>query len=152
MAKRKTKTDKIEETLDQEILQEAPDAAATTSAPEASEAAAISAAPEAKSQEQRLIFFGRDFLETRFPQALKAIDDIAIDWKAEGEFAALPIPNPTAKALVQEGLQRARKLERELQDFRSEARKTFDVKVAPAAQRVLGNVKGLYSNISRLRH
>jgi hypothetical protein len=166
MAKRKTKTDKLEETLDQEITQTVaatdPQSDGNDVAPSTQTAGSADTQAEASlnagSTEgpQAITFFGRDFLEARFPESLKVIDDIATDWRAQGEFAQLPIPNPTAKALVQEGLVRARKLakqarglEQDLQGLRSEARKAFDGKVAPTAQRVLGNVKGLYSNFSR---
>jgi|GEM_PF-1305010 len=78
---------------------------ATASAAAASEAAAAAA---------RLLSLGRSFLQTRFPESWKRIDTFVQDWEGDGAFRELPIPNPRAKALVQDGLQWTRKWERQV--------------------------------------
>jgi hypothetical protein len=160
MAKKKTKKEIIESDLDQEVAAEVAQTTETNATPASEEsvraqsressnpieraAQSPEAEPRSAEPEPILHFFGREILEARFPQSVKTFDALVRDWNAGGEFEHLPISDPRVKGLVQEGLQRARRIERDV-------REVVETRVAPRALRAFDDVRKIYEQVAAAR-
>ncbi len=60
-------------------------------------------------------FFGSHYLRIKFPRSLKLVDKVAYDWKADGEFQDLPLEMPLAQYFLQQGLKKAKRVEKTLE-------------------------------------
>ncbi len=75
------------------------------------------ASPKAEHQEfEKLDFYGADLLKEHVPQLHRSIEIIAQDWKNDGRFEGLPVGHPLLQALASVGLQRAKKVEKKLEE------------------------------------
>ncbi len=147
MAKRKRKVELIEKTLDGELdIVEAEastvSASASASATPPTESAASVAAASKDMAAFKLQFFGREYVEERFPEPLKWADRFAQEWVEEGSFEFLPVTNPRAKTALITGIKNIRAAEKKVE-------KTYSEKLAPLAKLATARVEKL---LHSLRH
>lgn len=64
----------------------------------------------------RLDFPYSDMLRAYAPEAMKVADKVATDWQKEGNFMNLGIENPYANMAVSMGLQKAKEVEKKLEE------------------------------------
>lgn len=64
----------------------------------------------------RLAFPYSDLVRAYAPKAMDVADKVATDWKKEGSFMNLGIENPYANMAVSMGLQKAKELEKKLEE------------------------------------
>lgn len=67
-------------------------------------------------QESRLEFPYSDILRAYVPEAMKVADKAATDWKQDGSFMNLGIENPYANMVISAGLQKAKEVEKKLEE------------------------------------
>jgi hypothetical protein len=143
MAKKKGKVDLIEKTLDSEIEtvvaeatpQPPPPASNTPEHQKSDEIAAAHAAPNETSS-FKLRFFGRNYMEERFPEPLRWADRFAQEWVQEGSFEFLPVAHPRAKNVLIMGIKNIRAAEKKVEQ-------TYSEKVAPLAKLATERVEKL---------
>jgi hypothetical protein len=140
MAKKKSKVDLIEKTLDGEI-----ETVAVESTPASTEsghvehaddtmAAAANTSSPQKNRSFKLQFFGREYVEERFPKSVHFADRFAQEWVSEGNFEFLEIPNPRAKEAILLGLKNIRAVEKNVEKKVEEAYSEYSEKLAPYAK------------------
>ena len=78
------------------------------------EAAAHEAEPEAN--DVKLDFPYSDLVRAYVPKAMDVADKVATDWKKDGSFMNLGIDNPYANMAVSLGLQKAKEIEKKLDE------------------------------------
>lgn len=61
-------------------------------------------------------FYGSELLRAKAPEAFEVIDRVATDWKNDGDFKALPLGHPLLQVVATEGLTRAKKIEKKLEE------------------------------------
>lgn len=69
-----------------------------------------------ESEKVRLEFYGSELLRDRAPKAFQILDSVATDWKNDGDFKALPVGHPVLQIVAAEGLSRAKKIEKTLEE------------------------------------
>lgn len=65
---------------------------------------------------EKLEFYGSDLLKEHAPQLHRSLEIIVQDWKQDGRFEGLPVGHPLLQALASVGLQRAKKVEKKLDE------------------------------------
>jgi len=133
MAKRKSKMDLIEKALDGEI--ETPVIETTDLA--------------SKPRSFKLQFFGREYVEERFPESLHWADRFAAEWVNEGDFDFIKLSNPRAQEALVLGLKNIRAVEKNLEKKVEEAYSEYSEKLAPYAKKASEKVEQI---VSKLRH
>jgi hypothetical protein len=155
MAKKKSKVDLIEKTLDGEIetvTTEGSTSSVSTESPKvehSDDVMAASASPSAakKSRSFKLQFFGRVFVEERFPKSVHFADRFAQEWVSEGSFEFLEIPNPRAKEAILLGLKNIRAVEKTVEKKVEETYSEYSVKLAPYAKRATEHVEKILTQL-----
>ena len=66
--------------------------------------------------QENLEFYGSDLIKEHAPQLHRSLEIIAQDWKNDGRFEGLPVGHPLLQALASVGLQRAKKVEKKLEE------------------------------------
>lgn len=71
-----------------------------------------------KREETRLEFYGSELIREKAPEVMEFADKVADNWLHDGNFenVPLPIPNPLAQVLVVKGLQKAKEVEKKLEE------------------------------------
>ena len=71
---------------------------------------------EAKSDEERIEinFAGSELLRSRFPKPFEVAEAVATDWMKDGKFDHLPISHPLANWAAQQGLTKAKEIEKKV--------------------------------------
>jgi hypothetical protein len=69
-----------------------------------------------ETEKVRLEFYGSELLRDRAPKAFQILDSVATDWKNDGDFKALPVGHPVLQIVAAEGLSRAKKIEKTLEE------------------------------------
>jgi hypothetical protein len=59
-------------------------------------------------------FPGSEVLRAKFPKSFEAAESVATDWVNDGKFDQIPVGNPLAKAAVQQGLLKAKEIEKKV--------------------------------------
>jgi hypothetical protein len=151
MAKRKGKLDIIEDSLDGEIelaaIAESEKVHAEhkkesiSAKVEAEEILAESAQSEKQHLEEerkprsfKLQFFGRDYVEERFPKSVEFADRFAQEWVNEGDFSFIEVPNPRAKEVLVLSLQNIRAAEKAVEKKVEKTYAEYSEKLAPYAK------------------
>jgi len=67
-------------------------------------------------QDSRLEFPYSDLLRAYVPEAMKVADKAVTDWKHDGSFMNLGIENPYANMVISTGLQKAKEVEKKLEE------------------------------------
>lgn len=65
----------------------------------------------------RIEFYGSELLRAQIPQVFDVAEAVATDWVKDGDFSDVPVGHPLAQKVVQEGLNRAKKVEKKLDDM-----------------------------------
>lgn len=66
--------------------------------------------------DEALHFFGSDALKEHAPALHRSLEIIVDDWKKDGRFEGLPLGHPLFQALASVGLQKAKKIEKKLDE------------------------------------
>ncbi len=155
MAKKKSKVDLIEKTLDGEIdtvTTEGTSSSTSSESPQvehsgdAIAASASNAAPK-KSRSFKLHFFGRVYVEERFPKSVHFADRFAQEWISEGSFEFLEIPNPRAKEAILSGLKNIRAVEKTVEKKVEQTYSEYSEKLAPYAKRATERVEKILTQL-----
>lgn len=143
MAKRKGKVDLIEKTLDEEIetpvieTVELSSNQNESSGSHSAEDVEVSARTAAKKPRSfKLQFFGREYVEGRFPKSLHWADQFAQEWVNEGDFDFIKLSNPRAQEAVLLGLKNIRAVEKNIEKKVEEAFTEYSVKLAPYSEKL----------------
>lgn len=155
MAKKKSKVDLIEKTLDGEIETVATERTASSSPTESpqvelsGDAMAASAAETApkRGRSFKLQFFGREYVEERFPKSVHFADRFAQEWVSEGSFEFLEIPNPRAKEAILLGLKNIRAVEKTVEKKVEATYSEYSEKLAPFAKRATERVEKILTQL-----
>lgn len=88
-------------------------------------------------------FKGSELLRSRFPQSFKLADKVLQDWFNDGRFEDLPLGHPLAQWAAQQGLTRAKQIEKQILEspaFEKAAIQalTWGMKAQEAVQNVRG--------------
>jgi len=76
---------------------------------------ASAVANEAKAPKIEINFPGSEVLKAKFPKSFKTAENVATDWLHDGKFEEIPmLEHPLAKAAVQQGLLKAKELEKKV--------------------------------------
>ncbi len=65
---------------------------------------------------EKLEFFGSEALKEHVPTLHRSLEIIVDDWKNDGRFEGLPLGHPLFQALASVGLQKAKKIEKKLDE------------------------------------
>ncbi len=68
------------------------------------------------SQTEEIKYFGSDVVKEHAPKIHRSVEIIVEDWKNDGRFEGLPLGHPLFQALASVGLQRAKKIEKKLDE------------------------------------
>ncbi|PWU16205.1 MAG: hypothetical protein C5B49_10830 [Bdellovibrio sp.] len=73
---------------------------------------------EARDEQDRveIHFRGSEMLRSRFPKPFELAEEVATQWVHNGDFENLPIGHPLGQWAAQQGLQRAKNLEKRLME------------------------------------
>jgi hypothetical protein len=108
-----------------------------------SPAEATGAVPPADdSPKVELSFYGSEILRARFPKPFEVAETIATDWVYDGKFEGLPLGHPLAQFFASQGLQKAKKFEKQILESpvtEKVAMKAFEVGLK--AQTIVQEVK-----------
>ncbi len=69
-----------------------------------------------QNEKVRIEFYGSELLRMKAPKAFDVLDTVATDWKNDGDFKALPVGHPLLQVVASEGLTRAKKIEKKLEE------------------------------------
>ncbi|MES3036285.1 MAG: hypothetical protein V4736_00135, partial [Bdellovibrionota bacterium] len=70
----------------------------------------------ALTEKVKLNFPGIDILRMTAPEVLDAAESIATEWKKNGDFEDIAVENPVLKKATTMGLQRAKQVEKKLEE------------------------------------
>lgn len=73
-------------------------------------------ASDTDAAKTKIEFTGSDYLRAKMPKAFEIAERVADEWKADGNFEDVPVPNAYAKKAVTLGLQKAKELEKKLEE------------------------------------
>ncbi len=88
-----------------------------TSPGDGDEAAAAEAAEAAEEAKKVHIEFPySELIRAQIPKAFEVAEKVASDWKNEGDFTAIGLPHPLADAVASQALQKAKQVEKKLEE------------------------------------
>lgn len=73
---------------------------------------------ETETEEPRvqLNFYGKDWVKEKAPEAYRSMEIIADEWVKDGKFEGLPVGHPLLQFLASKGLQKAKQVEKKLEE------------------------------------
>jgi hypothetical protein len=92
-------------------------------------------------------FPGSEVLRAKFPKSFEAAENVATDWVNDGKFDHLPLQNPLAKAAVQQGLLKAKEIEKKV--MASPLTEKVAVQAFTYAAKAQGFVNNLRSKVQK---
>ncbi|MCE3011045.1 MAG: hypothetical protein LW875_10580 [Proteobacteria bacterium] len=98
--------------------------------------------PSEETPKVELSFYGSEILRARFPKPFEVAETIATDWVYDGKFEGLPLGHPLAQFFASQGLQKAKKIEKQILESpvtEKVAMKAFEVGLK--AQTIVQEVK-----------
>jgi hypothetical protein len=140
MAKRKGKVELIEKTLDQEIEGAVETAVVVETTEKSEKLEEPLVARSEKKSFSKLKFFGRPYLEARFPESLNWADRFAQDWRHEGSFEFIEVPHPLAKDMLISGIKNIRAAEKRVEH-------AYHEKILPLAEEAKKKVENIIRTV-----
>lgn len=71
---------------------------------------------ETKAKKVHIDFPYSDLIRAQIPKAFAVVENVATDWKNEGDFTAIGLPHPLADVVVSQALQKAKQVEKKLEE------------------------------------
>jgi hypothetical protein len=71
-----------------------------------------------KQQQEKVEFTfpGSEVLRTKFPKSFEVLDQVATDWKKDGDFENLSLPHPMAQFIASKGLKKLKETEKKISE------------------------------------
>ncbi|MBC7420266.1 MAG: hypothetical protein H7328_06010 [Bdellovibrio sp.] len=73
-------------------------------------------AEETKTKKVHIEFPYSELIRAQIPKAFEVAEKVATDWKNEGDFTAIGLPHPLAEAVASQALQKAKLVEKKLEE------------------------------------
>jgi hypothetical protein len=91
--------------------------------------------------EFKLNFIGSDLIRKVFPKSLDVVEKVAEDWKKDGEFDEIPIPQPLVQFVVGESLRRVKRLEKGIEKKIEEVLPEVLIRAQSGIEKVQSGIK-----------